>query len=197
MKIISYKDIEKANFFQKIDLEKLDCIDEIIENVKINGDNALIEYSKRFNDGDFNNPNDFLVSDKEVEEAYKNIDSEVLEELKIAIQNVKEFSKAQFNSIKELEIKKENSTLGHKIIPMERVLCYCPGGNYPLLSSCYMNVIPAVVAGVKEIYVTSPKISPEVIVSAHLSGATKIYKLGGAQAISAFAYGTKSIKQVE
>ena len=197
MKIISYKDIEEAGFFQKIDLEKLNSIDEIIENVKNNGDNALIDYSKRFKDGDFKNADDFVVSKQEIEEAYKKITPQLLEALKTAISNIKEFALAQKNSIKELEIKKENSTLGHKIIPMERVLCYCPGGNYPLLSSCYMTVIPAVIAGVKEIYVTSPKIAPEVIVSAHLSGATKIYKLGGAQAISAFAYGTETINKVD
>ena len=197
MKIISYKDIEEAGFFQKIDLEKLNSLDEIIENVKNNGDSALIEYSKRFNDGDFSNADDFLVSQEEIIEAYKKIEPELLKALKTAIKNVKDFSIEQFNSIKELEITKNNSTLGHKIIPMERVLCYCPGGNYPLLSSCYMTVIPAVIAGVKEIYVTSPKIRPEVIVSAHLSGATKIYKLGGAQAISAFAYGTQTIKKVD
>ncbi|MBQ4646143.1 MAG: histidinol dehydrogenase [Candidatus Gastranaerophilales bacterium] len=197
MKIISYKDIEEANFFQKIDLEKIENIEEIIEKVKINGDCALMEYSKRFNDGDFKNSNDFIVSKQEIDEAYKKIDSELLESLKYAIKNVKEFAFEQFKSIKELEIKKNDSILGHKIIPMEKVLCYCPGGNYPLLSSCYMTVVPAVVAGVKEIYVTSPKISPEVIVSAHLSGATKIYKLGGAQAIAAFAYGSESIKKVD
>ena len=197
MKIISYNDIEEAGFFQKIDLEKLNSIDEIIENVKNNGDDALIEYSKRFKDGDFKSADDFVVSKQEIEEAYKKINPQLLEALKIATNNIKEFALAQKNSIKELEIKKENSTLGHKIIPMERVLCYCPGGNYPLLSSCYMTVIPAVIAGVKEIYVTSPKIAPEVIVSAHLSGATKIYKLGGAQAISAFAYGTDTIKKVD
>ncbi|MBQ8475690.1 histidinol dehydrogenase, partial [bacterium] len=117
--------------------------------------------------------------------------------LKNAIKNVKEFALQQLNSIKELEYNIEGSVLGHKIIPLERVLCYCPGGNYPLLSSCYMTVVPAVIAGVKEIYLTSPRISPEVIVSAHLSGATKIYKLGGAQAIAAFAYGTQSIKPVD
>ncbi len=197
MKIISYKDIEEEGFFQKIDLKKLSSIDEIIENVKNNGDCALIEYSKRFNDGDFKNADDFLVSEKEIEDAYKKINPELLEALKIAIENVKDFACKQIETIKELEIKKEGSALGHKIIPMESVLCYCPGGNYPLLSSCYMTVIPALIAGVKNIYVTSPKIRPEVIVSAHLSGATKIYKLGGAQAISAFAYGTQTISKVD
>ncbi|MBQ8634625.1 histidinol dehydrogenase [bacterium] len=196
MKIVNYKDIEE-DFFQKIDLEKLDCIDEIIQNVRKEKDNALIELSKKFKDGNFESSCDFVVSEEEIKKAYQNIPKELLEAMKVAIENVKEFSMAQFASIKELETEKNGSILGHKIIPMERVLCYCPGGNYPLLSSCYMNVIPAVVAGVKEIYVTSPKISNEVIVSAHLAGATKIYKLGGAQAIAAFAYGTDSIKFVD
>lgn len=101
------------------------------------------------------------------------------------------------NSLKNLELKKDNSIIAHKITPLNRVLCYCPGGNYPLISSAYMTIVPAKVAGVKEIYLTSPKIKPEVIVSATLSGADKIYKLGGVQAIAGFAYGTQSLKTVD
>ena len=196
MRIIKYNEIDET-FFQKIEFEQLSSVDEIIKKVKLEGDSALIEFSKKFNDGIFSSSNDFIVNEKEIELAYKKIDKEVLEALKKAIKNVEEFSIQQFNSIKEFEFKKENSILAQKIVPLKRVLCYCPGGNYPLLSSCYMTIIPAKIAGVEEIYLTSPKISPEVIVSAHLSGATKIYKLGGAQAIAAFAYGTQSIKQVD
>jgi len=196
MKIINYKELDKT-FYNKIELENLTSVDEIINNVKINGDSALIELSKKFNDGDFNSSNDFFVSDKEINEAYNKVSSEIKEALNIAIENVKDFASAQLRSIVELEYETNNSILGHKIIPLDSVLCYCPGGNYPLLSSCYMTIIPAVAAGVKEIYLTSPKITPEVIVSAHMAGASKIYKLGGAQAIAAFAYGTKSIKQVD
>lgn len=196
MKIIDYKDIDDS-FFERIDIDSIASVKEIIEKVEKEGDSALIELSKKFQDGSFKTPDDFIVSDDEIKEAYKKIDSSVLEALKKAIENVREFSIHQFNSIKNLEIKKEGSILGHKIIPLNRVLCYCPGGNYPLLSSCYMTIVPAVVAGVKEIYLTSPKIKPEVIVSAHLSGANKIYKLGGAQAIAAFAKGTDSILAVD
>ena len=196
MRTIKYNEIDES-FFQKIELEQLGSVDEIIKKVKSEGDSALIELSKEFNDGIFNSNNDFIVNEKEIELAYKKIDKELLEALKTAIKNVEEFSLQQFNSIKEFEFKKENSILAQKIVPLKRVLCYCPGGNYPLLSSCYMTIIPAKIAGVEEIYLTSPRISPEVIVSAHLSGATKIYKLGGAQAIAAFAFGTQSIKQVD
>ena len=196
MKIVEYNKIDNS-FFQKIDFEELDCVNEIIKKVKNEGDSALIELSEKFKDGKFNSSNDFLVNEKEIEEAYKKMPDELLTHLKTATKNTEEFAKAQFNSIQELEFKKENSVLGHKIIPLNSVLCYCPGGNYPLLSTCYMTLVPACVAGVKEIYLTSPKISPEVIVSAHLSGASKIYKLGGAQAISAFAFGTETIKAVD
>ena len=196
MKIIDYKEIDE-DFFQKIDLEKITSVDEIINQVRKNGDSALIELSKKFNDGDFKSGNDFIVTQKEIEESYKKVSPEIISALKTAHENVREFSLAQLNSIKELEYKKNNSILGHKIVPHERVLCYCPGGNYPLLSSCYMTVVPAVVANVKEIYLTSPKITPEVIVSADMAGATKIYKLGGAQAVAGFAYGTQTIKPVD
>ncbi len=199
MKIINYKDIDET-FFQKIEFEELPYVNEIIQKVKEEKDSALIELSKKFGDGDFSSADDFLVSEDEIDEAYDKINKTnpvLLDCINKAIENVEEFALRQLNSIKPLEYEKNNSILGHKIIPLERVLCYCPGGNYPLLSSCYMTIIPAKVAGVKEICLTSPKISPEVIVSAHLSGADKIYKLGGAQAIAAFAYGTQSIKPVD
>lgn len=196
MRTIKYSEIDEI-FFQKIDFEHLNSVDEIIKKVKLKGDSALIELSKNFNDGIFKSSDDFFVSDDEIKLAYKKTDKKILDAIKIAIKNVEEFSQQQLNSIKEFEFQKENSILAQKIVPLKRVLCYCPGGNYPLLSSCYMTIIPAKIAGVEEIYLTSPKISPEVIVSAHLSGATKIYKLGGAQAVAAFAYGTKSIKEVD
>ncbi len=195
MKIINYSEIEDS-FFEQIDYESLDCAKEIVKKVKKEKDKALIELSKQFGDGNFINSEDFIVKDEEIDLAYKKIDKELLNALKTAINNVKEFSIQQFSSIKNLEFKKNDSILSHRIVPLKSVLCYCPGGNYPLLSSCYMTIVPAIVAGVEEIYLTSPRISAEVIVSAHLSKASKIYKLGGAQAIAAFAFGTETIKPV-
>ena len=84
-----------------------------------------------------------------------------------------------------------NSKIGHKVIPIENVLCYVPNGNYPLISSALMGIIPAVIAGVKNVMVTSPKITKEVIAASYMAGAKKIYKVGGAQAIAGFAYGVK------
>ena len=193
---LNNKEISEA-FYSVIELEALDSVSKIIEDVKNNKNKALIEYSKSFNDGNFENEKDFLVSENEIEEAYNNTDKDVVKSIKKAHKSVLEFAKKQFSCIKEFETKIGESVLGHKIIPLNRVLCYVPGGNYPLPSSCIMTVTPAKVAGVKEIYLTSPKIRPQTIVAAHIAGADKIYKLGGAQAISAFAYGTESILPVD
>lgn len=200
MKILNYKDIDKSllkAFFEKVDFESLKSVNEIISKVRTDGDSALIELSRQFKDGDFKSAKDFIVSEIEIENAYKNVSKETVEALKKAINNVKEFAKLQLNSVKSFKFEKENSVLEQKIIPLESVLCYCPGGNYPLLSSCYMTIVPAVAAGVKNVFITSPKISNEVIVSSHLSGAKRIYKLGGAQAIAAFAYGTQTVPAVD
>ena len=193
---LNNKEISEA-FYSVIELEALDSVSKIIEDVKNNRNKALIEYSKSFNDGNFENEKDFLVSENEIEEAYNNTNKDVVESIKKAYKSVLEFAEKQFSCIKEFETKIGESVLGHKIIPLNRVLCYVPGGNYPLPSSCIMTVTPAKVAGVKEIYLTSPKIRPQTIVAAHIAGADKIYKLGGAQAISAFAYGTESILPVD
>ena len=201
MKIITYKDLENKEiydeFYRVIEYDNNSSVDEIINNVKLKGDNYLIEISKKFNDGDFNSPDDFVVSNDEIINAYNIVGQEYVNKITYAKNNIKEFAKKQLDSIKNLEFEKNNSILGHKIIPLNRVLCYVPGGNYPLPSSALMTVVPAKEAGVKEIYLTSPKIKPETIVAAHIAGADKIYKLGGAQAISAFAYGTNSINEVD
>ena len=201
MKIITYKDLENKEiydeFYRVIEYDNNSSVDEIINNVKLKGDDYLIEISKKFNDGDFNSPDDFVVSNDEIINAYNIVGQEYVNKITYAKNNIKEFAKKQLDSIKNLEFEKNNSILGHKIIPLNRVLCYVPGGNYPLPSSALMTVVPAKEAGVKEIYLTSPKIKPETIVAAHIAGADKIYKLGGAQAISAFAYGTNSINEVD
>lgn len=190
------KETEK-NFYKTIEYDNSPEIDEIITGVKSKGDNFLIELSKKFNDGDFNSAKDFLVSKEEIEEAYKKVDPDFIRHIKIAKENVENFAKKQLETLSELKVEANNSILGHKIVPLKRVLSYVPGGNYPLPSSCIMTVVPAKAAGVEEVVLTSPRIKPETIVAADIAGADKIYKLGGAQAISAFAYGTESISPVD
>ncbi len=198
MKIIKSQELNKDNdFYRTTTLENLKSAVEIIEDIKNNGDDAIIKYCKQFGDGDFTNANDFLVSDKEIDEAFNLTSEKTVSTLKKCIENVKNFAQEQLKCIKNLDLNINGSHLGHRIIPIEKVLCYVPGGNYPLPSSAIMTTIPAKVAGVKEICLTSPRIKPQTIVAAKLSGADKIYKLGGVQAISAFAYGTKSINSVD
>lgn len=198
MKIIKSQELNNDNdFYRTTDLENLKSAVEIIEDIKNNGDSAIIKYCKQFGDGDFTNANDFLVSNREIDEAFNLTSEKTVSTLKKCIENVKNFAQEQLKCIKNLDLNINGSHLGHRIIPIEKVLCYVPGGNYPLPSSAIMTTIPAKVAGVKEICLTSPKIKPQTIVAAKLSGADKIYKLGGVQAISAFAYGTKSINSVD
>ena len=201
MRIYNKNEIQNEDFiksfYSEIEFEALNDVAKIIDDVKTRKNSALFEYCKRFSDGDFKSADDFLVKEDEIEGAYRKTDKKTVETIETAHKNVLEFAKKQLECIKELEIKFGNSVLGHKIVPLEKVLCYVPGGNYPLPSSCIMTVTPAKVAGVKEICLTSPRIKPQTIVAAHISGADKIYKLGGAQAVSAFAYGTETISSVD
>lgn len=192
MKICSYQSIDKE-FFSKIEFENISSVSEIINDVRKNGDAAVREYSQKFNDGIIN---EFRLTDKEIKSAIEQVDEATLKTIKFAINNVKEFAQAQINSIKELEVNINGNTLGHKIIPVESVGCYIPGGNYPLPSTAVMTIVPAKVAGVKRVIAVSPKIKPVTIAAAHLSGADEIYRIGGVQAVGAMAYGCESIKQV-
>lgn len=200
MKIIENTD---KNFFEKIEIETLDVVKKIVEDVKKNGDDAVLKYSEKFGDG-FEGKTlkaeNIEVSKEEIQKAFKNIEKnnpEIIEAINFSIKNVKEFAKKQFNCLKKLDTKVFGNLLGHRIIPLETVGCYIPGGNYPLISSAVMTIVPAKVAGVKKIIATSSKIQDAVIVACSLSGADKIYRVGGAQAVSALAFGTKSIDKVD
>lgn len=192
MQIIDYKNIPDT-FFEKIEFESISSVEEIAKDIRANGDEAVRKYSKQFDDQDLES---FLVSKEEIEKAYKQVDAETINAIKKAIQNVKKFSEKQLKSLKPLKVKIDKNELGHKIIPLDSVGCYIPGGNYPLLSSAVMTITPAKVAGVKEIIACSPKIRPETIVACDLAGADKIYNVGGVQAIAGMAYGTQSISKV-
>lgn len=200
MKIITSHELFKDQnheFFKTAALESLQNVEDIIEDIKKNGNKSIIHYSKTFNDGDFSSGEDFIVSEEEIKKAYEMTDDKTINALEKCIENVRDFAQEQLSCLKNLDMKKNNSLLGHRVIPLERVLCYVPGGNYPLPSSAVMTCTPAKVAGVREVIITSPRIKPQTIVAAKMSGADKIYKLGGVQAIGAFAYGSESIKPVD
>lgn len=169
-------------------------VKKIIKKVKQKGDSAILKYNIKF---DKNYNKNFEISKQQIEYAYKQVDKETIKAIKYAIKNIKDFAKAQLKQFKDFELKKDYGIIGQKIIPIEKVGCYVPGGNFPLLSSALMSVIPAKIAGVKQIIVCSPKIKPEVIVAADLAGANRIFNIGGVQAIAALAYGTKQIPKVD
>ncbi len=174
-------------------------VSEIIENVRENGDAAIFDYTKRFDGADINEGN-ILVTDAEVEEAYKLVSPELIDIIRKAMVNIRSFHEKQkqrswFDS-------SEGILLGQKVTPLQRVGVYVPGGKAVYPSSVLMNVIPAKVAGVDEIIMTTPcdkegKVYPSTLVSAKEAGVDKIYKCGGAQAIAAMAFGTKSVPKVD
>lgn len=192
MKIINFENIEDT-FFEKIEFEAISSVEEIAKQVKNQGDEAVRNFTKQFDGQDLES---FLISEAEIKAAYEKVDIETINSIKKSIKNVKKFSQEQLKCLKPLKTKIDKNELGHKIIPLDRVGCYIPGGNYPLLSSAVMTITPAKVAGVKEVVACSPKIRPETIVACDLAGATKIYKIGGVQAVAAMAYGTESVLKV-
>lgn len=189
MNIVEYKDFSKK--FEKIEFENIPSVEEIAKNVKSNGDAAVKKYSEQF-DGMYTSQ----LTREEIDEAYKNVDSETVAAIRYSIKNVKEFAQKQLKCIKDLKTNVEGNELGHKIVPLDVAGCYIPGGNYPLLSSAIMTIVPARVAGVKNIIACSPKIKPETIVACDLAGADKIFGIGGVQAIAAMAYGTETVDKV-
>ncbi len=192
MQIYNYNEITK-DFFSKIEFESIDSVKEIIKDVRANKDVAVRKYCEEF-DGKITG--DFRLTQKEIDDAINSTDTKTVSAIEYAIKNVENFAKAQFNSIKELEINITGNVLGHKIVPLESAGCYIPGGNYSLPSSAIMTIVPAKVAGVKRIAAVSPKIQPVTITAAAMSGADEIYKIGGVQAIAALAYGTETVEKV-
>lgn len=192
MQIINYQNINNT-FYEKIEFESISSVVDIANDVKNNGDEAVRKYSKQFDNQDLEA---FLISDSEIKNAYTKVDEKTIKAIKKSIINVEKFSKKQLKCLKELKIKIDKNELGHKVIPIDSVGCYIPGGNYPLLSSAVMTIIPAKVAGVKEVVACSPKTRPETIVACDLAGADKIFNVGGVQAIAAMAYGTESVPKV-
>lgn len=193
MKIIKYNELTES-FYEYLEFEGIESVSQIISDVKIRKDKAVKEYSEKFGDGYLSS---LEISPEEVEKAYKETPDEIKTALRQAIENVKTFSEAQFSVIKDIETNNNGIKLGHKTIPLEKIGAYVPGGNYPLPSSVIMSVVPAKVAGVKEVTVCSPKIQPATITASKLAGADRIFKIGGVQAIAAMAYGTETIPKVD
>lgn len=194
MKVTSISKIIKSSD-QVYDFEDIDnVVKKIIEEVRKNGDIAVKKYTKKF---DGINISNFEIGKNDVKRAYDLVDKKTVNLIKKAGINIEFFAKKQKEIYKDFEVNKNGLILGQKVIPIESVGCYVPGGRYPLVSSVLMTVIPAKVAGVKNIVVCSPNICPEIIIAADLTGANRIFNLGGVQAIAAMAFGTKSVPKVD
>lgn len=176
------------------------AVDNILKNVKEKGDEALFAYTKEFDKTEITGET-IRVTEEEIKEAYEAVDPALIEVIRKALVNIRSYhEKQRQNSWFTTEAK--GTMLGQKVTPLERVGVYVPGGKAVYPSSVLMNIVPAKVAGVDQIVMTTPpgkdgKVNPSTLVAAKEAGADEIYKVGGAQAIGALAYGTESIPKVD
>ena len=176
------------------------AVNEIIENVRTNKDQAIFEYTKKFDRFDLNAEN-IKVTKEEIAYAYTQMDEKLIQVIKKAAANIRDFHAKQLRN-SWFDAKEDGTILGMKITPIEKAGVYVPGGKAAYPSSVLMNVIPAKVAGVKEIIMVTPpgptgQVNPGTLVAADIAGVDTIYKVGGAQAIAALAFGTQSIPKVD
>jgi histidinol dehydrogenase len=180
--------------------EYLNSVWEIIKNVKKFGKKAVFEYAKKFDKADLDEDT-VLVNEKEIEEALKLVPENILEALKFAAERIRKFHEEEKE--KSFFIEESNGNLlGQKVLPLEKVGLYVPGGKAIYPSSVLMNAIPAKVAGVKELIVITPvkedkKVNPFVLAACHIAGVDKIYKVGGAHGIAALALGISPFPKVD
>ena len=203
MKIVDLRNriFEKNEELQKLIKRSEMEIDEyeesvknIIKAVKEKGDEAVIEFTKQFDKVDLT-PEEIIVPFEKLEEAYDQIDDDTKWALEVAIERIREFHERQ---VENSYFKEEDGMiLGQKVIPIERAGLYVPGGKAAYPSTVIMNAIPAEVAGVSEIVMCSPNPNKFTLAAAFLCGIETVYRIGGAQAIAAMAYGTETIKKVD
>ena len=200
IRILKYSEVKKEELFARknISSDIESTVREIIENVKANGDKALFEYTKKFDKAELSS---FLVTDGEIKEALNKVEPEFLEILKKAASNIRKFHEKQKRA--SFIINDESGVItGQKIIPMDRVGMYVPGGSAAYPSTVLMDSIPAKIAGCPEVVTVTPpgpdgKVNPFILAAASVAGIDKIFKVGGAQAIAALAYGTESIPKAD
>lgn len=172
----------------------------ILADVKEKGDEAVFDYTKRFDGADINAAN-IIVTKEEIDEAYSLVDNQLVEVIRKALVNIREYHAKQ-KQYSWFDSTPNGTILGQKVTPLNRVGVYVPGGKAAYPSSVLMNIIPAKVAGVSQIIMTTPpgkdgRVNPGTLVAANEAGVDVIYKVGGAQAIAAMAYGTDSIRKVD
>ncbi len=175
-------------------------VQAIVEDVRSRRDQAVFAYTENFDKVRLN-ASSIRVTDREIEEAYAQVDPELLTVMRHSMENIRRYHEKQKRD-SWFESKPDGTILGQKVTPLASVGVYVPGGKAAYPSSVLMNIIPAEVAGVSRIVMVTPpgrdgKVNPVTLVAAHLAGATEVYKVGGAQAVAALAFGTESIPRVD
>ena len=174
-------------------------VEAILADIQRRGDEAVREYSKRFDQWD---PADFILSPEAIARAMGQLSARELEDIRFAQAQIRRFAEIQRQSMQDVEVEtRPGVVLGHTHIPVSNVGCYIPGGKYPLIASAHMSVLTAKVAGVPRVIATAPPYQgqphPAIVAAMHLAGADQILVLGGVQAVAAMAIGTGSIKAVD
>lgn len=200
IKIMKYGEVPNSEIFAR-SVPKIDVagtVAEIIKNVRENGDKALFEYCEKFDKAQLSS---LAVTKEEIDEALSLVESEFFEILEKAAKNIRKFHSRQVRN--SFIINDEDGiVIGQKIIPVDRAGLYVPGGTAAYPSTVLMDAIPAKIAGCREVVMVTPptkdgKVNPVILAAAHVAGIDRIFKVGGAQAIAALAYGTQSIPKVD
>jgi histidinol dehydrogenase len=199
MKIIRSNELT-TDFFKYKEIEEIASVKEIISKVRQNGDQAVKNYSEKFDNVKLDS---IGVSKKEIRAASSKLTQKEMDTLKAAAENIRKFANKQKENFKDFEYEIQPGVFtGQKVLPIKRIGVYAPGGSYPLPSTVLMCAIPALVAGSEEIVLCSPpthngSIHPTILVAAEICEIKEVYQIGGVQAIAALAYGTETIPSVD
>ena len=200
IKIMKYGEVSNSEIFARSvpETDVAGTVAEIIESVRKNGDAALFAYCEKFDKAKLSS---LVVSKEEIDEALSLVEPEFLEILKKAAQNIRKFHSHQVRNSFIIN-DEEGIVTGQKVIPLDKVGLYVPGGTAAYPSTVLMDAIPAKIAGCPEVVMVTPptkegKVNPAILAAAHVAGIDRIFKVGGAQAVAALAYGTESIPKVD
>ena len=199
IRIYKYGEVDKNEILSRTKMPTgvEDIVAGIISDVRENGDKALLEYNRKF---DHNESADLEVSAEEIQAAYDSTDPELIKIMEEAAENIRDFhSRQKRNSF--IIAEKDGVVLGQKVMPIQRAGVYVPGGTAAYPSTVLMDCIPAKIAGCEDIIITTPatggEINPVILAAAKIAGVTRIFRVGGAQAVAALAYGTETIPKVD
>ena len=200
IKILKYGEVPNSEIFARTEpaVNVEDTVAEIIRNVRERGDEALFEYCERFDKAKLSS---LLVSEEEIDEAFSLVEPEFVEIIKKAAANIRKFHEKQVRNSFIIN-DSDGIVIGQKVIPVDRAGLYVPGGTAAYPSTVLMDSIPAKIAGCREVVMVTPpnkegKVNPVILAAAKIAGIDKIFKVGGAQAIAALAYGSESVPKVD